>query len=211
MALAKSGFGKHSAKSFMVDSGVIYKNLERDAKGEWTGELLGATNGGVEVNIDKKYRKIEVDSTQFMDVKGLNVVESAKAEFKANLKELTAANIILALNGKEVMDHAYGDDVIVIEDRYDLTDDDYIKNMAVVGFLSGTGEAVIVMFDNVLITSPLSLKTEDGSEAELELTGQANGDYEQLQQRVSPYRIIYPNSDKKTETAFDEPKMAKSK
>ncbi|AIM63065.1 hypothetical protein [Weissella ceti] len=213
MTLAQSGFGKKSAESFVVDAGVIYKNLKFDKQTqEWSGELLGATNGGVEVTTEKKYRKMEVDGTAVMDVKGLNVVESAQATFKANLKELTAENLILSMNGKEVATDEYGDGVRVIEDRYLVVDGDYIDNMAVVGFLSGTGEPIIFMLDNVLITSPLSLKTEDGSEAELELTGQANGTYEQLQQRKSPYRIIYPKTkDKKTVTALDEPKTAKSK
>lgn len=194
MALAKSGFGKNSAESFVVDAGVIYKNLKWSKEEGFTGELLGATNGGVEVTTEKKYRKIEVDGTAVMDVKGLNVVESAQATFKANLKELTAENLILSMNGKEVKTDEYGDGVRVIEDRYLVVDGDYIDNMAVVGFLSGTGEPIIFMLDNVLITSPVSLKTEDGSEAELELTGQANGTYEQLQQRKSPYRIIYPKT-----------------
>lgn len=202
MALAKSGFGKNSAEAFIVDSAVIYKNLKRVEK-DWVGDLLGATNGGVEVNIEKKYRKMEVDGTQVMSVKGLHVVESVEASIKANLKEMTASNIILAMNGKEATKHEYGDDVTVIEDRYVVTDDDYIENMAVVGYLAGTAQPVIFMFDNVLITSPLSIKTEDGAEAELELTGEANGNYEQLQQRVSPYRIIYPKLGK-TVTAFDE-------
>lgn len=216
MALPKSGFGKDSAQAFVIDAGVVFKNVKYSKEGGITGDLLGATAGGVEVNIEKKYRKIEVDGTYVMDVKGLNVVESAQATFKTTLKEITADNLVLAMNGKQVETTEFGDDVMVIEDRYMVVDGDYIDNMAIVGTLSGTDKPIVFMLDHVLITSPLAIKMEDGSEVALEITGQANGDYEQLQQRRSPYRIIYPKTGEEeaaepAETVAIEAKAAKSK
>jgi len=192
MALSKTGYGENSAESFVIDAAVVFKNLKYDPETkEWSGDLLGATNGGTEVNIEKKYRKIETDGSYMMDVMGLNAVESTQATFKTNLKELTADNMALAMGGKIRETNEYGEN-IVIEDRYTVEKGDYIGNMGVVGTLTGTNEPVIFIFDNVLITSPFNIKTEDNNEASVELTGQANGTYEQLQKRESPYRIIYP-------------------
>ncbi len=199
MVLAKSGFGENSAESFVIDAGVIYKGIKYDeTTKEFTGDLLGATDGGVEINIEKKYRKIAVDGTSVMDVKGLNVVDTVQATVKASLKELTSANLALSMNGKVSTSKDYGEGNIVIDDRYIVQDGDYIDNMAVVGMLSGTGDPIIFIFDNVLITSALSIKMEDGKEASIEITGQANGTYQQLQDRVSPYRIIYPGKEATT-------------
>lgn len=192
MALAKSGFGENSAERLVIDAGVIYKNVSYDdTTHEFDGDLLGATTGGVEINIEKKYRKPEVDGTYVMGVKGLNLVDGVEATIKATILELSAENLRLAMGGKILAESPY-QGYTVIEDRYTVDDSDYINNMAIVGTLAGNDKPIIIMFDNVLITSALNIKMEDQKEAGVEIEGSANGTYSQLQNRESPYRIIYP-------------------
>lgn len=201
MALAKSGFGKDTAERLLVDSAVIYKNVKwNNSTKEFDGDLLGATTGGVEISIEKKYRKPEVDGTYLMGVKGLELVESAEATIKTTILELSADNITMAMGGKQ--SSSVYDGYTQIEDNYTVSDDDYIENMAVVGTLSGKDKPIIIIFDNVLITSSLQIKTEDKKEAGIEIEGTAHATYEQLQDRKSPYRILYPDAvNKKSSTA----------
>jgi hypothetical protein len=196
MALQQTGYTETSADRFLLDAATIYKNVtytagSQGAAGTFSGDLLGATSGGTEINIEQSYRKIEVDGTSVMDVVGLNVLESAKGTIKANLKELGSENLRLALNGtKQASDTYVGYDEVNSK-RY-VEDGDYIENMAIVGKITGTDTPMIIMFDNVLITSALNIKTEDNNEAVIELEGQANASYDQLAANEFPWTILYP-------------------
>jgi hypothetical protein len=196
MALAKTGYTEQSAERFLIDSATIYKNVtytagEGGAAGDFSGDLLGATSDGTSVNIEQSYRKIAVDGTSVMDVKGLNVLESAKATISANLKELGAENLRLALNGTATESTEYAGYTEIKSKRY-VESGDYINNMAIVGKITGTDQPIIIMFDNVLITSALSLETKDNDEAVIALEGQANASYEQLSGDTFPWTILYP-------------------
>lgn len=195
MGLAKTGYTEKSAENFWIDAATIFSDLEYDKESkEFTGTPLGATQGGVEVNIELSYRKIEVDGTFVMDVQGLNVLESGTATVKGNLLELTAENLARSMNATLVdagEDEAPAGYKVIKPKRY-LGESDYIKSMAVVGIHSGTKKPIIVALDNGLVKSPLSIKTEDNKEAVIEQEITANASYEQLQKDEFPWRIYYP-------------------
>ncbi|PGS81631.1 hypothetical protein COC69_05735 [Bacillus cereus] len=194
MGLPTSGYTKDSSKNFLIDAGTIFKNVTwDDAAGGFTGDLLGATTDGVEVNIETKYRKIDVDGTHHVDVVGLNVLESAQGTIKAKLKELTPENLRLAINGMLKESTEYEGYKEITTKRY-LDDSDYVENMAIVGKVTGSDTPIVIIFDNVLITSPLNLQTKDGDEASIELEGQSNASFEQLQAGEFPWRILFPNT-----------------
>lgn len=194
MAISPSGFGKDSAKHMIINSGVIYKNVKFDKSkpedGFTEATLLGASQGGVEVNIQNSIRKIEVDGTYFTDVKGTNVYESGKAEFTATIVEMSPEMIAMAGHAKVTKSAMTGYDRI--DGKYTVTDEDYIENIVIVGQLNGSEKYVIFVFENVLITSDLKIKMEDKSEGSVEMTGQSNATYEQLQGKKSSWHIFYP-------------------
>ncbi|MEG0628772.1 MAG: hypothetical protein RR492_06970 [Enterococcus sp.] len=197
MVLAKTGYTKTSADNFMIDAATIFTDFkyDKDTK-EFTGTPLGATQGGVEVNIEQSYRKIEADGAYVMDVVGLNVMESATATVKANLMELTAENLRRSLNA--TMEAATDEDApagyqIIKTKRY-LADTDYIENMAVCGIHTGTKQPIIFALDNGLVKSPLQLKTEDNKEGVVEQEITANASYEQLAKDEFPWRIYHPGT-----------------
>lgn len=194
MAISPSGFGKDSAKHIIINSGVIYKNVTFDSAKPEDGfseaTLLGASQGGVEVNIQNSIRKIEVDGTYFTDVKGTNVYESGKAEFTATIVEMSPEMIAMAGHAQVTKNAMTGYDRI--DGKYTVTDDDYIENIVIVGQLNGSEKYVIFVFENVLITSDLKIKMEDKSEGSVEMTGQSNATYEQLQNKQSSWHIFYP-------------------
>lgn len=197
MGLPNTGYTEKSANNFIIDSATVFTDFKFDkTTGEFTGTPMGATSGGVEFNSELSYRKPEVDGAYVMDVVGLNVLESATASIKANLIELTAENLRRSING--TLEDAGEEDApagykVIKQKRY-LQEGDYIPSVAVAGIHNGTKLPVIVVLDNGLVKSGLSLKTEDNKEAVIEQEITANASYEQLANDEFPWRIYYPNT-----------------
>ncbi|MDM7547306.1 Ig-like domain-containing protein [Lactococcus lactis] len=192
MTLPNSGYTKTSSENFMINAGTIVVNVEWDEISKsFTGTPLGATSDGTKVNIEQKYRKIGVDGTGHVDVKGLWVLDEAHATVGAKLKELTAENMALGLNGTKNESAEYDGYTEIKSKRY-LEEGDYIKNMAIVGKLTGSEKPIIILLDNVLTTSAFALETKDGDEAAIDYEGTANASFEQLQNDEFPWTILYP-------------------
>lgn len=196
MALPKTGYTKTSVENFIIDSATIFTDFTYSEADGFAGTPLGATSGGVTVNIEQTYRKPEVDGTYIMDVVGLEFMESAKATVTANLKELSAENLRRSLNGTlstaDVSEAPAGYKVIKTK-RY-VEDADYIPSVAVVGIHNGTKKPIIFKLDNGLVTSPLELATEDNNEVVVEQTITAHASYEQLANDEFPWAIYYPET-----------------
>ena len=192
MTLPNSGYTKTSSENFMINAGTIAINVEWDEESKsFTGTPLGATTDGTKVNIEQKYRKIAVDGTSHVDVQGLWVLDEAHATVGAKLKELTASNIALGLNGTKKESTEYKGYTEIESKRY-LSEGDYIKNMAIIGKLTGSDEPIIILLDNVLTTSAFALETKDGDEASIDYEGTANASFEQLQSNKFPWKILHP-------------------
>ena len=196
MALPKTGYTKDTANNFIIDAGMIFTDISYSDTDGFSGTPLGATSGGVSVNIEQSMRRVEVDSAYIMPVMGLNVMESANCTVTANLKELTAENLRLAINGTmEDADETEAPDGYkkITTKRY-IEEGDYIPSVAIVGTHSGTKEPVIFMLDNGLVTSALEMATTDNNEATIEVTIQANASYDQLAADEFPWRIYHPGN-----------------
>ena len=80
-AVKRTGYSANTPKHYLINAGAIYKNLEWNAtggegsKGQWEGELLGATAGGNKVTIEQNYRVIEIDGV-FTPAVGQKILES---------------------------------------------------------------------------------------------------------------------------------------
>lgn len=194
MALPKTGYTKRTAENFIIDAATIFTDFKYESEGGFTGTPLGATSGGVTVNIEQTYRKPEVDGTYIMDVVGLEFMESAKATVTASLKELTAENLRRSLNGTitEASVEGAPEGYKVITTKRYVEESDYIPTIAIVGIHNGTKKPIIFVLDNGLVTSPLELGTEDNNEATIEQTITAHASYEQLIADEFPWKILYP-------------------
>lgn len=145
-----------------LDAAVIVINPKRDeVTGEWKGQRLGATDGGVTFNAEVSYRKREFDGFNGFDVVGDKIVEGAEVKATAKLAELTDASIQKIIKG----------DIEKLEDgtkritpRRNITADDYIDTVGIVNYLPDGSFTLIKMF-NVLITSPFEINTEDNSDS----------------------------------------------
>ncbi|WP_166083102.1 hypothetical protein [Erysipelothrix anatis] len=190
----RSGITKDTAKRYVIDTATVYTDVEFTTEGGFVGNLIGATNGGVTLAIENQYRDIELDSAKLMKLKGNKVLESANATVTVKLKELSAENLRMAINGKitEAADDVAPAGYHVIESKSILEDSDYLGNVAFVGRISGTDKPIIAILDNAIVTSPLSMETEDSNEVVQEIVFEASATFDQLQTGEFPWRILYP-------------------
>lgn len=199
-AVKRTGYSANTPKHYLINAGAIYKNLEWNAtggeggKGQWEGELLGATAGGNKVTIEQNYRVIEIDGV-FTPAVGQKILESQTAKLETNVKELTAENIRLSINGKiadsDGVDAPTG--YKVISGKVKLENTDYIKNLGIVGTMSGTNDPIIIIIDNALCTSGLDFETKDNDEAVISMTFEAHANEGQVDDLSLPCRIYFPN------------------
>src|SRR4051812_949935 len=99
MARKATGITTKSPQRFVVDAGAVYINYGVTA----TERLLGATQGGNVFTIDQEIKEIEIDGTKG-PVKGARRVTASTAKIKANVLELTTANLMLAIAGSTSVD-----------------------------------------------------------------------------------------------------------
>lgn len=194
MALKKTGYTSTTSKNYVVNAATIYTGVTYDETDGFTGELHGATSGGVSVLIEQTYRDIEVDGTSHMKVKGNKVLEAANGTVTANMKEITAESIRKTLNGtiRAANTGEAPENYMVVQSKRNVDDDDYVDNIAVVGTLSGTNEPIVIILDNALCTSGAELSTEDNAEAVMEQVYEAHATEEQLDADEFPWRIMFP-------------------
>jgi len=194
MGLQKTGYTKSTPLHYVVDAGAIYQNLKYNPeKDEWEGELLGATHEGNTITIEQEYRTIEIDGV-FVDAVGQKVLQTSKASLEINVKEITAENIRMAINGsiREAETNEAPEGYKVVEGKGKLENTDYIPNLGLVGTMTGTDEPIIVLLDNALCTSGLEGETQDDDELVITMTFEAHADPNQVSNRKLPARIYFP-------------------
>ncbi|ENJ9653550.1 hypothetical protein AB2T14_001158 [Clostridium botulinum] len=194
MGLQTTGYTKTTPQHYWVDAGAVYKNLKYNKESkEWEGTLLGATSDGNKITIEQEYRTIEVDGV-FVEAVGQKVLKSSKAELEINVKEVTAENIRLAINGvvRDVGEEEAPTGYKVVEGKGKLENSDYIDSLALVGTMTGSEQPIIVVLDNALCTSGLDAETKDDEEAVLKMKFEAHASAEQVADRKLPARIYFP-------------------
>lgn len=190
-------FTENTPNKYLLDAAAIYRNVAYDSVSKtFKGEPLGATSGGVEIAIEQEYRDVEVDGTYWTAVKGNKVVSKMTATANTTLKEMDAEVLRMAMNGQKTVisdgKEAPAGYTKIEAKRY-VENTDYVDNIAMVGKITGSGQPMIVIFDNVLSTGGLTLGTEDGNEGTIPLALQAHASIEQLQNGALPWRIFMPN------------------
>lgn len=203
--LKKTGYTNKTSEHYVINAATVYTGVKFE-DGGFTGDLHGATSGGVTLTIEQEYRDIEVDGVMHVKVKGNKVLESANATITTNMKEITAETIRRALNGSitDASDKEAPEGYKVIKSKRYLEDSDYLENIAIAGRLSGTNQPVVAILDNALCTSGLEMGTEDNNEAVIEQVYEAHATEEQLNSDEMPWRIYYPEiKDKKEEPGVE--------
>lgn len=192
MARKSAGVSSASVQNFVIDAGAVYVNL-----GEPEERLLGATRGGNSFEIEHDIKLVEIDGVRGASMGARRVVES-NARIVANLLEITTENLLLAIAGADATDYT---DMSIepapvtpthdqIRRTRNISDLDFITNIAIVGKVSGSDENIICMVYNALSDEGFSLGLEDREEGVLEVTFTAHYDLDNVDQE--PWAIMFP-------------------
>lgn len=185
------GITQNTPKRVLLGAGTIHKGLQYDSgQKTWNYKesLVGATSGGNTLTITPEFYTVEVDGA-LVKVKGLDVKQGETASLEINLIELTADILKSAVVGKENTSDA-PEDYTLIESKPDIEEGDYWENIAFVG-KKLDGKNIIVILDNALCTSGLSLEGQNKESAVPKYTFEC---YQELTGDVTvlPYHIYYP-------------------
>lgn len=187
-----SGLTTESVEKFVIDAGAVYVNLfEVDER------LLGATRGGSTFAIEQEIKLVEIDSVRGATKGARRVVES-NARLTTNLLELSTENLLMAIAGATATDYTdttetpapTGKTHDEIRRVRNITDIDYIKNIAIVGKVQGTNRNIICMIYNALADEGFEMGFEDREEAVLEVTFTAH--YDPANVEEEPFSIFLP-------------------
>lgn len=194
MGLKKHGITSETIKSMVLGAGVIYKNLKYTSTGTagWSGEVLGATSGGIKFNYEAQWLDIEVDGATVL-IKGVSkqkVGESATLE--GQMTEITEGILVSALH---LMKSTSEDSTYVkyITKENVTEEDDYLENVAYVGTLSN-GKNVIIILPNAICTEAFELETKNAEQTTFAVKFECTADLENDSLNKLDIAIYYPTA-----------------
>lgn len=180
------GIRTETVDYFIVDAGAVYLNYDLPDE-----RLLGATRGGNSFAIEQDVREIEMDGAPG-PVKGARRVVEVRPRLSTNLLEVSRQNLLMAIPGSTST--AYPATTAATHDSIrrtrNIINADYIKNVALVGTVSGSGEPIIILIYNGLNDENFELGTDDRDESVLEV--QFTGHFDPANMGEEPWEIRYP-------------------
>lgn len=183
-----SGITEKTPGNIPFGAGTIHKGL-RFTENVWNfaESLVGATSGGSKFEIVPEVTQVEVDGA-LVAVKELDVKQGETATMEVNFVELTPDIIKASVIGRSGSSDVTG--YSVIESKSMIEEGDYWENIAFVG-KTLTGQPIIVIMDNALCTSGLSIEGKNKEAGVGKYTFRCSqeitGDLTTL-----PYKIYYP-------------------
>lgn len=178
-----TGFNEKTMNHLLLDAGALYKNF-----GLTDQAIIGATSGGNEFDAKAKVRQIKVDGVKAANAKGLEVIDDITTTLKCKFLEITEEILKSTLIAD--VDTASDSNYDIITGKTIISDNDYIKNIAWVGTISGSNKPIIILIQNALCLDGLQLKAEDSKDNTLDVTFTAHADPATPQ--ALPYKIYYP-------------------
>lgn len=185
-----SGITQKTPGNIPFGAGTIHRGLKfssETSKWNFAESLVGATSGGSKFEIVPEVTQVEVDGA-LVAVKELDVKQGETANMEINFIELTPDIIKASVIGQSGNSDITG--YSLIESKSMIEEGDYWENIAFVG-KTLNGSPIIVIMDNALCTSGLSIEGKNKEAAVGKYTFRCSqeitGDLTTL-----PYKIYYP-------------------
>ena len=186
-----TGLNTNTPKNLLLGAGAFFKDYDvtKDTPESAAQKLIGATQGGGSFNAVPTVRQIQVEGGK-TNVKGLETVDEWVVTMVANVKEVTADNIALALGAAKSETTTTPAGYKKITGKNDFEDADYQENITWIGTLKGSNSPVIIVMKNALSLNGMALNVSDRNEAVIPIT--LTGHYESGNLDEAPFEIYYP-------------------
>ena len=189
-----SGITTNTPKHLQLDAGCFFKNYNpaSDTPQSASAKLIGATAGGGSFSAVPTIRQIEIDGKRGA-VKGLETIDDWVVTMTANVKEITAdvLKLALATGASSAYTTSASAPYTKVVASSELADAHYIENITWIGRLSGTQNPIMIVIKNALATNGLTLTVADKAEGVIPVT--LTGHYTISDMETPPFEIYYPN------------------
>ena len=190
-----SVFGKHgistsTPENILLGAGTYHRNL-KFVDGQWTGDVLGATNGGGKISIAGEFVDVEVDGA-LVKVKGLAVKQGGTVTAEVTFAELSTAVMQMATLFKAGESDVDG--FTMLQDKAAIEEGDYVENFGFVGCTLNNAKKIIFIMENALCTSGMEIETKNKEQAVIKLTMEAYANLtDDSNLDTLPVKIYYPD------------------
>jgi hypothetical protein len=182
MAITR-GISTETASRLLINEGVVYINY-----GETGERLLGATRGGTEFVIEQEVHLPEIDGAKGA-LRGTRRIVESIARVSCELLEMTRENMMLVIAGStSVTVGVAPDSYNSVRRTRELSEADYLINVAIVGELAN-GEEIVVVLYNALNDEEVSIAQEDRNEATLPVAFTAH--FDPAEMNVEPWELRF--------------------
>ena len=192
MKQGNNGVNSNTVQNITFGAGTIHKGLKYSGEGtkswNFADSLVGATKGGSTLTITPEFYSVTPDGTT-VAIKDFKRKVGETATMEVNMLELTADLIKSAVIGKDGT--SADNDYTLIESKESIGTGDYWENIAFVGETLD-GKNIIVILDNALCTSGLSIEGKNKEEGVGKYTFECHADAN-TSLTTLPYHIYYPN------------------
>lgn len=188
MKQGNNGVSAKTPQNILFGAGTIHKGLKYEGSSwNFDASCVGATKGGSSITIEPEFYSVEPDGST-VAIKDFKRKVGEKATLEVNFLELTADLIKSAVVGENgtSADSTYD----VIESKDAIEEGDYWENIAFVGETLD-GKNIIVILENALCTSGLSLEGKNKEEGVGKYTFECHADANESLTTL-PYHIYYP-------------------
>ena len=188
MKQGNNGVSAKTPQNILFGAGTIHKGLKYEGSSwNFDASCVGATKGGSSITIEPEFYSVEPDGST-VAIKDFKRKVGEKATLEVNFLELTADLIKSAVVGENgtSADSTYD----VIESKDAIEEGDYWENIAFVGETLD-GKNIIVILDNALCTSGLSLEGKNKEEGVGKYTFECHADASESLTTL-PYHIYSP-------------------
>lgn len=160
-----TGLTANTKKYLQLDAGAIYKNfvVGTDTPSTASAKLIGATEGGATIAIVPEVRQIAVDGAKG-PTKGFEVIDSWTATLSANIKEVSAAAIQLALGASTSSTPTSPTGFTKVVPDSEIADSDYLTNITWIGKISGSDDPIMIVLKNALCMNGFNFTVQDKGE-----------------------------------------------
>ena len=188
--IGKHGISTTTPENILLGAGTYHRNLKFEG-GKWTGDILGATNGGGKISIAGEFVDVEVDGA-LVKVKGMAVKQGGTVTAEVTFAELSTAVMKMATLFETAESDVDG--YTMLRDKAAITEGDYVENFGFVGYTLNNAKQIIFIMENALCTSGMEIETKAKEQVVVKLTMEA---YANLTDDSTfdtlPVKIYYPD------------------